>query len=290
MDIRLSGIARVDGQWVDMERAAIPIHDRGFLLGDGVYDTCRLFERRWFRFEEHAARLHASADILALDAPAIHELRRLADGLVERNPEVVHGTLRMTLTRGSGGRGLLAGAGEPRLVMTLQPLPSDWEAKARRGWTCMTARVRHPPPTVVPPALKGQGRVFSLLAALEAERAGCDQALLLSTDGHVTEGATWNVFWRRGDILRTPAEATGLLAGVTRGLVMELAPLAGLSVETGAWERAELDAAEEVFATMTSLGMVPVLSLDGRALEAPGRAVERITPLYWERVREEAHV
>jgi branched-subunit amino acid aminotransferase/4-amino-4-deoxychorismate lyase len=140
---------------------------------------------------------------------------------------------------------------------------------------------------VMPPALKGQGRIFSLLARLDAEAAGCDDALLLSTGGEVTEGATWNVFWRRGSTLRTPSEATGLLAGVTRSLVMEIAAGAGYTVEEGVWARPELDDADEIFATMTSLAMVPVRSLDGREPPETGRAVDRLTPLYWDRVREE---
>ncbi|MEJ2503781.1 MAG: aminotransferase class IV, partial [Gemmatimonadota bacterium] len=188
----------------------------------------------------------------------------------------------------SAGAGTAGGAA-PRLVVTLRPLPDDWRERARRGWSCMTASVRHPPPSVMPPALKGQGRVFSLLAALEAEAAGCDQALLLSTEGHVTEGATWNVFWRRGEVVRTPAASTGLLAGVTRTLVLELVPDAGFRPETGAWDRAELDDADEVFATMTSLGLVPLRTLDGRELTGPRTALERLTRLYWDRVREECH-
>jgi branched-chain amino acid aminotransferase len=281
-------IAWVDGRWVDADEGRIPIDDRGFLYGDGVYDTCRLFEGRWFRFDEHARRLHASGEVLGIEPPPRGELRRIADDLAGRNPDVSHGTLRMTVTRGSGGPGRLVG-GPPRVVMTIRPLPEDWRDRARRGWRCMTATVRHPPASVMPPGLKGQGRISSLLAALEAEDAGCDQALLLSTEGIVTEGTTWNVFWRAGDVLRTPAESTGLLAGVTRALVLEIARGAGYAVETGAWERGELDGADEVFATMTSLGLVPILSLDGRALPEPRRAVDRLAPLYWDLVRKECH-
>ena len=294
-------IAWVDGEWVDAREGRVPIHDRGFLLGDGVYDSCRLFEGRWFRFEEHALRLQASGDVLRIPVPSAEELRRIADGIRERNPGVAHGTLRLTVTRGSGGpTPVRPDHAAPRLVVTLRALPDDWRERAGKGWSCMrsseksrwscmTAEIRHPPASVMPPGLKGQGRVFSLLAALEAEAAGCDQALLLSLDGNVTEGTTWNVFWRSGDRLRTPDASSGLLAGVTRGIVMEIAADAGLRVEEGVWDRTELDGAEELFATMTSLGLVPLLSLDGRELPEPRRAVDRLTPRYWERVRKESH-
>lgn len=284
-------IAYVDGDWEDAATAAIPIHDRGFLLGDGVYDTCRVFEGRYFRFGEHALRLHGSAAVLRIPIPDVEELRAIADELLERNggQGLAHGVLRMTATRGSGGRGVgTLGAGPTRLVMTLRALPDDWREQARRGWTCVTARVRHPPVNVMPPALKGQGRIFSLLATLNAEAAGCDEALLLSTDGKITEGATWNVFWREGHRLRTPSERTGILAGVTRGLVMDVAREAGYTVEQGEWDRGELDHADEAFATMTSRGLVPLRSLDGRAFGETD-AVDRLTPLYWDRVREACH-
>jgi branched-chain amino acid aminotransferase len=290
-------IAYVAGEWVDAATATIPIDDRGFLMGDGVYDTCRVFESAYFRFEQHAERLRASGRVLRISVPEVPELRRVAVELLERNraasadPRAFdHAVLRLTLSRGSGGAGLgTRGAGPTRLVATLRPMPADWPERARAGWSVMTAATRHPPPEVLPPALKGQGRVAPLLARLEAEAAGCDDALLLSLDGGVTEGTTWNVFWRVGDTLRTPAPAAGLLAGVTREVVLDLATGAGFRIEEGSWPRAELDGAEEVFATMTSLGIVPIRSLDGRSLPGPDRAVEQLTPLYWERVRKEVH-
>ncbi|MFW5951137.1 MAG: aminotransferase class IV [Gemmatimonadota bacterium] len=274
-------IAWVDGEWVEESEGRVPIGDRGFLYGDGVYDTCRLYDGRWLRFEEHARRLHESAAVLGIRPPPVPELAGIADALRDRNARIGHGVLRITVTRGSeNGRGH-----GHRLVMTLKELPADWRERARRGWSCITAETRHPPPSVMPPRLKGQGRVFSLLARREAEAAGCDQALLLSVGGQITEGATWNVFWRTGEVVRTPHESTGLLAGVTRAVVMECVPGAGFRLETGVWERAELDDADEVFGTMTSLGIVPIHRLDGRSLPEPRVAVDALTPLYWERVR-----
>jgi branched-subunit amino acid aminotransferase/4-amino-4-deoxychorismate lyase len=273
-------LAWVDGEWVEEEAGRVPIHDRGFLYGDGVYDTCRLYHGRWLRFDDHARRLHESADVLGITPPPVPELRRLADQILARNAPQEHAVLRMTVTRGGGRHD--DRAPDHRLVLTLAPLPADWRDRARRGWSCLTADVRHPPPAVMPPRLKGQGRIFSLLARREAEAAGCDQALLLSLDGQVTEGATWNVFWRRGDTIRTPAESTGILAGVTRGVVIDCVEEAGYALEVGVWDRRELDDADEIFGTMTSLGLVPIHTLDGRALPPARPAVERLTSLYWQ--------
>lgn len=284
-------IAYVDGRWVEAGEAVVPIHDRGFLFGDGVYDTCRVLAGRYFRFAEHARRLHASAAVLRIPVPDAPRLRALAGELLERNAaaSLEHAVLRITATRGSGGRGVrTTDAGPTRLVLTLHRLPDDWREQAMKGWSCVTATVRHPPADVMPPALKGQGRIFSLLATLDAERAGCDEALLLSTEGYITEGATWNVFWRKGERIRTPAEETGILAGVTRSLVIQVAREQGYTVEDGVWERDELDDAEEAFATMTSRGVVPLRSLDRRPFPGGG-TVERLATAYWDRVREECH-
>jgi branched-chain amino acid aminotransferase len=218
-------VAFVDGAWVDESAATIPIQDRGFLMGDGVYDTCRVFEGTYFRFEQHAERLRVSGAILRIDVPPVPVLRRMADELLTRNRERLadagpagdHAVLRITVTRGSGGSGLgTAGTGPVRLVATLWPLPADWRERARTGWSVLTAATCHPSPDVLPAALKGQGRVSSLLARLEADEAGCDDALLLSAEGNVTEGTAWNICWRHGPVLRTPSVDQGLLAGVTR--------------------------------------------------------------------------
>jgi branched-chain amino acid aminotransferase len=292
----LSAIAYVDGRWLDARTATIPIDDRGFLMGDGVYDTCRVFDGAYFRFDQHAERLRESAAVLRIDAPPVVELRAIAEEILARNRDpgagavagLDHAVLRVTLTRGSGGAGLgTAGAGPVRVVATVRALPRDWRQRARAGWSVVTAATRHPPGNVLPPMLKGQGRIASLLARLEAEAAGCNDALLLSTDGRITEGTTWNIFWRVGDVVRTPAPTDGLLAGVTRAVVLELAAGAGYTVEEGSWPRAELDAAHEAFATLTSLGLVPIHSLDGRRLPGTGEAADRLTSLYWERVRQE---
>jgi branched-chain amino acid aminotransferase len=296
MGRRRDVIAFVDGEWVDAAAATIPISDRGFLMGDGVYDTCRVYDGAYFRFEDHAERLRASGAILRIEVPPVGRLKAVADEILARNRNGAgdaaafdHAVLRLTVTRGSGGAGLgTVGAGPVRLVATLRPMPPDWRDRARAGWSVLTAATRQPPRTVMPAGLKGQGRVFSLLARLEAERAGYDDALLLSVDGHIAEGTTWNMFWRVGETLRTPAAEQGPLPGVTRGLVLGIARDEGFIVEEGAWPRSELDRADEAFATMTSLGLVPIRSLDGHRF--PGTvAVDRLAGRYWERVQRETH-
>jgi len=255
-------IVYLNGRWLDAADATIPIDDRGFLLADGVFETGRLFDGKYFQLDEHLARFAESARQLQLLSPSSEELRAIALQLARRN-QLTDGSLRFTLTRGSGGRGLATrGAGPPTLLATLSPMAPDWRERAERGWRVVTARTRRPSPDSVPSQLKALGRVYSLLAFLEAEAAGADDALLLSHTGHVAEGPTWNFFWRSGKVVRTASLDAGILEGVTRAIVLQLSREGGYSVEEGLWPIDEVMAADEAFASMTSVGIVPVRSLD----------------------------
>lgn len=282
-------IVYLNGEWLPAAEAKIPIDDRGFLYGDGVYETARLHRGGYFRFHAHYRRLAAGAEALRIPVPPEEELAGIARELSRRNG-LQDGSLRITLTRGRGGRGLgTAGAGSPTLLVTLQPMAPDWREQAERGWRLITAtHTRHPPPDLLPLPLKSLGRIHAILARLEAEAAGADDALLLSPDGAVTEGPTWNIFWRQGDELYTPAPEVGVLEGVTRAVVLGLADELGLAVHVGRWPRSRLDAAEEIFLTMTSLGLVPVARLDERTFPEHARhAFQTLSPRYWERVEQE---
>jgi branched-subunit amino acid aminotransferase/4-amino-4-deoxychorismate lyase len=112
-----------------------------------------------------------------------------------------------------------------------------------------------------------------------------DDVLLLSAEGYVSEGPTWNVFWRRRDRLFTPSAAAGVLGGITRAAILEIASRAGLAVEEGVWMREALDDADEIFATMSSVGVVSIVALDGVPVPA-GRAA-RLRAMYWELVQSE---
>ena len=279
-------VAYLNGEWVPRDQARISIDDRGFLLGDGVFETGRLHEGRFFRLKHHLRRLAGSGEFLGLEVPPLEDLVAIANGLVSRN-NFSEASLRITITRGPGGRGLSRrGAGPATILATLAAIPADWRDRAARGWTLRTASVRRPSTTSVPAQLKGLGRVYGLLAHFEAEDAGFDDALMLSADGFVAEGPTWNLFWRTGQTLFTPALTAGILEGVTRSLIMELASRHGFSVEEVLWGRDRLDRCDELFATMTSNGVVPITRLDSRIFAEPS-AANALQESYWQLVRSE---
>ena len=275
-------IVFLNGDWIAHEKACIPITDRGFLFSDGVFETARLHQGKYFRLSQHLGRLQESARMLALTAPTSDELARLAREIAERN-QLEEASLRITLTRGSGGSGLKTrGADQPTLLVTLHAMAEGWPARAARGWSLITAKTLRPSPDSVPAQLKAMGRVYAILASLEAEQAGADDALLLTANRHIAEGPTWNFFWRKGKHIRTAALSGGILEGVTRSMIIEIARSEGYHVEEGLWPRAELDDADEAFATMTSQGVVPIRSIDGRALASDCAA--QFQRRYWDLV------
>lgn len=271
-------IVYLDGEWCDGTRARVSVFDAGFLHGDAVFETARLHRGGYFRLPEHLARLAEGAAMLQLPVPAPEALTRIAGELARRNG-VGEGTLRITITRGVPGQG-------PTVLVTLQPVPRESIDRAERGWRLATAKMRRPPLSSVPAQLKTPGRIYSLLARLEPRPVGVDDVLLLTEPDTVCEGPSWNIFWRRGAQLRTPSAAAGALAGVTRTSILELAPAAGFTVEAGEWSRAELDDVEEIFVTMSSLGVVAVRALDGRSLGSDA-AARLLHARYWEMVARE---
>ena len=275
-------IVYLNGAWLPQENACIPVTDRGFLFSDGVFETARLQGGKFFRLQQHLDRFQQSARALELAAPPSDELALLAREAAERN-RLAEGSLRITLTRGSGGAGFKTrGASRPTLLITASAMAPDWEARAAQGWSLVTANTLRPSPDSVPAQLKALGRVYAILASLEAERAGADDALLLTADRKIAEGPTWNFFWRQGRMLRTASLAGGILEGVTRSIIIEIARSAGYQVEEGLWPRAELDSAEEAFATMTSLGVVPIRTIDGRPLATD--CAPQFQRRYWDMV------
>ncbi len=214
-------IVFLNGQFVPEDRAVVSVLDRGFLYGDGLFETMLVRQGKVFRWDQHIDRLHEGAELLRLQMPfARAALGHYAAELIRRNqmPEAV---LRLTLSRGVGARGYSTrSASAPTLVMTLHEPPPAGPAPAPR-WRLITSSLRVP---VNDPMarVKSANKLPQILARLEAEDQGADEALLLNTDGAVTEAASSNLFWLEGETVCTPPLGAGLLAGVTRAAVIEL--------------------------------------------------------------------
>lgn len=271
-------IAYQDGEWLDDTRLRVAASDPAFLSGHGVFESVRLHRGGWFRLDAHLERLAGSAAIVRIPMPAISLLRDVLNELARR-AALEEASARVTVTAGPPG-------GAPSLLASIAPIPDDWRERAARGWRLITARTRHPDQASVPPALKSLGRVYSVLARQEARDAGVDDALMLLPDGTVAEGPTWNFFFRALGDWHT-ASTDAVLGGVTRAAILDLAREAGHAVRVGLPHAELLAAADAAFASMSSLGIVPVTSLDGRALPASAELASPLQAAYWSLVETE---
>ena len=258
----------LNGQFVPEERAVVSVLDRGFLYGDGLFETMRIFNGKPFRWREHLERFQNGAEFLKIKLPFDPEaLRGFVEELIEKN-NLPDALLRMTLSRGIGVRGYSPkGAENPTIVMSLHPAPRHGGKSPR--WKLITST--HRLPANEPLAhFKTCNKLAQILARSEADAAGADEALLLNTDGFVVEGASSNLFWIEDDTICTPPLASGVLPGVTRAVVLEICKKLGLKTSQANIGIEGLKSADGVFVSLSSFGIVEAASLEGRAVsESP---------------------
>jgi branched-chain amino acid aminotransferase len=281
-------LAYVNGKLLPVAEAAVPVHDRSFLYGDGAFDTAVARQGRVFKLDAHIQRLFRSLRVLRIQPPlAAADLREAALDLMRRNG-MVDGFIRMVVSRGSCAYVSLdprVVAGDPTLVMLTRGAdpPGDLAVVHGRpaGARAVTASVRKTPTEALESRVKSNNYLNSILARWEAIDAGVDEAILLDSRGHVTEGSGDNVFAVQGDRLRTPP-AINVLEGVTREVLLALAPRAGLRPDVAELTPYDLYTADEVFLTSTVVGVLPIVELDGRAIGSGrvGPAVDRLRAFY----------
>jgi aminodeoxychorismate lyase len=268
----------LNGQFVPESQAVVPVNDRGFLLGDGLFETMRVAAGRPFRFAQHLERLARGAEFLKIKLPFMPtEVEKIVDQLIEQNqmPEAV---LRITLTRGPGGRGYGPDKNtRPTFVMTLHPLPPPAHPA---GWSLITSSLRVPSGDSLA-AFKTTSKILHVMARAEAVERGADEALLVNTDGEVAETAGGNVFWvSDGNVCTIPSER-GILPGVTRAAVLEICRTLGLPVSERVIVPEEFKKAKGVFVTQSVFGVVPVAKFDGKPISS-SPLVDQIARTYRE--------
>ena len=258
-------IALLNGRFLPEEQALISVLDRGFLYGDGVFETIRVHAAHPFRWGQHLERLLRGAAFLRLRVPCTAEqLRAFADELIRIN-RLSQGLIRVTLSRGVGQRGYSPqGANTPTLVMV--PFPEVSAAGGTRPrWRLRTSTCR----VAAPDPLAGfntSNKLRQVLARAEAEDSGADDGLLLTAEGHVAETTSANVFWVLNGAVSTTPSSAGVLPGVTRAAVLELCSALGIPTSEDLITLEALREADGVFVTLASLGVVEVVELDGQPL------------------------
>jgi branched-chain amino acid aminotransferase len=258
-------IVFLNGRFVAAERAVISVFDRGFLYGDGLFETVRIFGGKPFRWEQHDERLRRGAEFLKLRVPfPPADLSRLVRELIARNGSL-DSVLRLTLSRGVGPRGYSTkDADSPSLVMALHPSP-PFAPGNPPPVRLMTASIRVPADDALA-GFKSCNKLPQILARAEAEARGANEALLLNTRDEVAETAAGNLFWVAGGEVCTTPLATGVLAGVTRAVMLEICAARSVPTAEAAIAKEELGKAEGVFVTNSSAGVMEAVELDGQPL------------------------
>jgi 4-amino-4-deoxychorismate lyase len=240
---------------VPPDEPAVYADDEAFLRGRGAFETARVYGGRPFLLDEHLARLQASAHRLGLPDVANEPIRRLVSEAVEVAGEG-EAVVRIYWTPGRES------GGEATAYVLVRALPPELEAQRARGLALVAVEVGSVGPGLLG-GVKSTSYAVNMAAVDAAQRQGADDAVLVAAGGVVLEGPTSNVWWRRDDVLYSPGLELGILAGVTRGVLLRLAPALGYSVREGTFSLADLAAAEEAFMSSSVREIMPVASLDG---------------------------
>ncbi len=276
-------IAFVNGEFVPAEQARISVFDRGFLYGDGIFETLAVYNGRIFRLDDHLKRLYRSTSVIRLDLPIEpHAMREAIAETVRRNG-YADAYVRILVSRGMSFPSLdvRAANDDPTVVILVHsrvPPSSIAGVFESRGLRLRIVSIWKTPSESLDPRVKTLNYLNQLLARLEATDAGADEALLLDVRGYVAEGSGDNVFAVQGRDLVTPGTQE-ILAGITRATAIELASELGYSTIERNMTAYDLYTADEVFLTSTYGGILAVAEVNGRQIgrgEVPGRVTNEL--------------
>ena len=257
----------INGKLLDKSDAKISVFDHGLLYGDGVFEGIRVYAGRVFRLGEHIDRLYESARHILLEVPLSREqMTQAVLDTVKANAKK-DGYIRLVLTRGAGSLGLdPQKCSDPQIIIIVDDIslyPAEFYEK---GLEIITASIIRNHPNALNPRIKSLNYLNNILAKIEAVRAGCQEAIMLNHNGEVAECTGDNIFVVKHGLLRTPHLVAGILEGVTRNAVMELARAAKITVQEMALTRHDIYSADECFLTGTAAEVVSVVKCDGRPI------------------------
>src|SRR6266481_5412916 len=279
----------VDGKFYPEANAKVSVLDHGLLYGDGIFEGIRFYSGRVFRLEEHLNRLWDSARSICLEIPMT--MREMTEAVLEtiRQNHLRNGYIRLLVTRGIGNLGLNpTQCKSPSVIIIAATIALYHEEFYRKGLTIVTCATRRSSPAALNPAVKSLNYLNNVMARIEANLAGADEALMLNDAGNVAECTADNVFIVKHGQIFTPAIAAGALRGITRSVVFEIAAELGVKVRETAITRHDVFVADECFLTGTAAEIVPVVKADGRPIGngKPGPITTRIMARFREMTRE----
>jgi branched-chain amino acid aminotransferase len=273
----------IDGKYLNERDAKISVFDHGLLYGDGIFEGIRAYNGRLFKLKEHIDRLFCSAKAILLGMPMSHSGFMKATVETCRKNKLRDGYIRLVVTRGVGSLGLNPkSCKRPSVIIIadkIQLYPPQFYQRGLDIITVPTTRNLH---SALNPAIKSLNYLNNILAKIEANNGGCEEAVMLNAEGFVAECTGDNLFIVKNGGLFTPPLSAGALYGITRQTVIELAQEAGLKVSEPNLARYDLFNADECFLTGTGAEIVPVVKIDGRIIGSgkPGALTRKLVEDY----------
>ena len=284
----MARIIFMNDRLVPEDEARVSVFDHGLLYGDGVFEGLRSYSGKVFRLDAHLDRLWASARAICLEIPLPKATVAKAVNDTLAANKLSDGYVRLVVTRGAGSLGLDPNRTKnPQVIViadTISLYPREFYEQGLKIVTAATQRVQS---AALSPRIKSLNYLNNIMAKLEGLRAGCVEALMLNHKGEVAECTGDNVFVVRSGILLTPPPDAGILEGITRNAVMDLAREAGIDCREATLTRHDLYTADECFLTGTAAEVIPVVDIDGRTIGSgtPGPITQRLTTAFHALVR-----
>lgn len=261
-------IVYLEGQYLPMSEAKIPVLDHGVLYGDGIFEGIRAYDGRVFKLAQHMERFESAAKAINLELPLpIGEISEIVLETCRRNA-LSSGYIRLVCTRGADGLGLYPhpSTHPPRLFCIAGQVALYSDEAYRRGLKVITSHLRRNNATIVNPQIKSLNYLNNILASIEARRYGADEAILLNSEGLVTECTGDNIFIVKRGVICTPPIWLGTLDGITRMVVLEIAQKMGYTVKEAPFTLFDVLNADEAFLTGTAAEIIALTELDGQPI------------------------
>jgi len=278
----------INGELLPAEQAKVSVFDHGLLYGDGVFEGLRIYGGKVFRLEEHIRRLYDSAKAILLEIPLSQAEMIAATIQTYQANNLLDGYIRLVVTRGAGTLGLGPDhCDTPQIIIIADKIalyPAEYYEK---GLEIITSSVIRNHPAALSPRIKSLNYLNNILAKIEGMQAGCIEAMMLNHKGEVAECTGDNLFLVRQGVLTTPPLDAGILDGVTRNVVLQLAREQGIQAQEAAITKHDVYIADECFLTGTAAEVIPVVKVDSRAIGdgKPGPTTAKLMKLFSEYVR-----
>jgi branched-chain amino acid aminotransferase len=257
----------ISGKYYNKEDAKVSVYDHGFLYGDGVFEGMRSYGGKVFRLEAHLNRLWASAKAIWLTIPGSQEqmAKAVNDTLAANN--ISDGYIRLVVTRGAGALGLDPNkCSDPQIIVIADHIQLYPKEMYENGLEIVTASTIRNHSAALSPRIKSLNYLNNIMAKIEGLQAGCVEALMLNAKGEVAECTGDNIFIVRNGVLMTPPIDAGILEGITRDAVIELAGEMKIPVQQVPFVRHDVFIADECFLTGSAAEVIPVVKLDSRVI------------------------